>query len=78
MYVCVCVCSVELKSKTIAGKMLEGIVRVCDQELQDKAGQPQVHVHVYTVCFYKITKLPTILFVFYPHNVSTYCSQEGL
>ena len=58
MSVCMCVCAVELKSKTIAGKMLEGIVRVCDQELQDKAGQLQVHVHVhvYTVCFYKITK----------------------
>ena len=42
--VCVYVCVVELKSKTIAGKMLEGIVRVCDQELCSKTGQPQVHV----------------------------------
>ena len=56
MYVCVCVCSVELKSKTIAGKMLEGIVRVCDQELQDKAGQPQVHVHV--CAFIKLQNYP--------------------
>ena len=33
---------VELKSKTITEKMLEGMVRVCDQELRSKTGQPQV------------------------------------
>ena len=33
---------VELKSKTITEKMLEGMVRVCDQELRTKTDQPQV------------------------------------
>ena len=34
--------TVELKSKHIAEKMLEGMVKICDQELHKMTGQPQV------------------------------------
>ena len=36
---------VELKSKTIADRMLEGMVKVFDQELLRISGQPQVHIN---------------------------------
>ena len=39
------VLAVELKSKTIADKMLEGMVKVFDQELLRISGQPQVFIN---------------------------------
>ena len=35
---------VELKTKTIPDKLIEGLVTVCDQELSKHLGQPQVHM----------------------------------
>ena len=54
--VCVCSCIVELKSKTITEKMLQGMVGICDKELKNKIGQPQVllspsaHHHSQSCC----------------------------
>jgi len=41
---------VELKSRTIPEKLLEGMVKVCDQEMQKHRGERQVLVLVKFVC----------------------------
>ena len=42
---------VELKSKTIADKMLGGMVKICDQELHNWLGQPQVYNYVFYTAY---------------------------